>query len=150
LSIFDFIEDIAESVEGFLLEKGTPLEIISDIFDLDFEGDEQKLRIALINLIKNASESSTYGSPIELRLSQDASYLHISVKDYGQGISKELLPTIFEPFATTKSYGTGLGLPIVKKTIESHDGTISIQSAEGAGTTFTIHLPLPKEKSTDC
>lgn len=150
INLFDFVEDIAESVEGFLLEKDTPLKITSDIFDLDFEGDEQKLRIALINLIKNASESSKSGSPIELLLSQDASTLHMSVKDYGHGISEELLPSIFEPFTTTKSYGTGLGLPIVKKTIESHDGTISIQSAEGAGTTITIHLPLPKEKSTNC
>lgn len=143
INLFDFVEDLLESIEGFLLEKGTPLTLENTIDDLDFYADELKLRQAIINLLKNAAESSQSGSSILLRLTADQNFLHISVADHGCGMSEEALTEIFEPFHTTKPYGTGLGLPIVKKIVESHHGTISIKSAEGAGTVFTLNLPLP-------
>lgn len=142
INLFDFTEDLLESTESYLLETGTPLTLSSSIDDLDFYADDVKLRQAIINLLKNAAESSLAGSPIELRITADDTLLHIFVSDQGCGISKEQLAHIFEPFHTTKSYGTGLGLPIVKKIIESHKGTISINSREGTGTTFHIQLPL--------
>lgn len=143
INLFDFVEDLLESIESFLLEKGTPLTLENTIDDLDFYADEVKLRQAIINLLKNAAESSQNGSSILLRLTADQNFLHISVADHGCGMSEEELSGIFEPFHTTKPYGTGLGLPIVKKIVESHHGTISIKSAEGAGTVFTLNLPLP-------
>lgn len=142
VNLFDFTEDLLESTAGFLLETGTPLTYESTIDDLDFYADDVKLRQAIINLLKNAAESSAYGSPIFLRITVEDDWLHISVADKGCGISEEHMSKIFEPFHTTKSYGTGLGLPIVKKIIESHHGKLSIQSKEGAGTTFLIRLPL--------
>ena len=142
VNLFDFTEDILESTAGFLLETGTPLTFESSINDLDFYADEVKLRQAIINLLKNAAESSDSGSPIFLRITADSHQLYISVEDKGCGIPKDELSKIFEPFHTTKSYGTGLGLPIVKKIVESHHGKLSIQSEEGAGTTFLISLPL--------
>ena len=143
INLFDFTEDLLESTAGFLLETGTPLTIESTIYDLDFYADDVKLRQAIINLLKNAAESSASGSPIILRMTADTQWLYISVADKGCGISKEHLEKIFEPFHTTKSYGTGLGLPIVKKIIESHNGKLTLKSKEGAGTTFLISLPLP-------
>lgn len=142
INLFDFTEDILESTAGFLLETGTPLNFESSIDDLDFYADDVKLRQAIINLLKNAAESSANGSPIILRMTADTQWLYISVADKGCGISKEHLEKIFEPFHTTKSYGTGLGLPIVKKIIESHNGKLTLKSKEGAGTTFLISLPL--------
>ena len=142
INLFDFTEDILESTAGFLLETGTPLNFESSIDDLDFYADDVKLRQAIINLLKNAAESSASGSSIILRMTTDTQWLYISVADKGCGISKEHLEKIFEPFHTTKSYGTGLGLPIVKKIIESHNGKLHLQSEEGAGTTFLISLPL--------
>lgn len=142
INLFDFTEDILESTAGFLLETGTPLNFESSIDDLDFYADDVKLRQAIINLLKNAAESSDSGSPIFLRITADSHQLYISVADKGCGISKDNLSKIFEPFHTTKSYGTGLGLPIVKKIIESHNGKLHLQSEEGAGTTFLISLPL--------
>lgn len=142
INLFDFTEDLLESTAGFLLETGTPLNLESSIDDLDFYADDVKLRQAIINLLKNAAESSANGSPIHLRITADDYWLYISVADKGCGIPKDKLSKIFEPFHTTKSYGTGLGLPIVKKIIESHHGKLSIQSEEGAGTTFLISLPL--------
>ena len=142
INLFDFTEDLLESTAGFLLETGTPLTLESTIDDLDFYADDVKLRQAIINLLKNAAESSASGSPIILRMTADTQWLYISVADKGCGISKEYLEKIFEPFHTTKSYGTGLGLPIVKKIIESHNGKLTLKSKEGAGTTFLISLPL--------
>ena len=142
INLFDFTEDLLESTAGFLLETGTPLTLESTIDDLDFYADDVKLRQAIINLLKNAAESSASGSSIILRMTTDTQWLYISVADKGCGISKEHLEKIFEPFHTTKSYGTGLGLPIVKKIIESHNGKLTLKSKEGAGTTFLISLPL--------
>lgn len=77
-----------------------------------------------------------------VELSCNNSNLTISIKDNGQGISPEHLTNIFSPMVSYKSNGTGLGLPISKKIIESHNGTISVDSAIGIGTTFIITLPV--------
>lgn len=143
INLFDFTEDLLESTAGFLLASGTTLNFESTIDDLDFYADDGKLRQAIVNLIKNAAESSASGSPILLRIATEDHQLLITVKDQGCGISEEQLQKIFEPFHTTKAFGTGLGLPIVKKIVESHQGKLSIQSEEGAGTSVTISLPLP-------
>ena len=142
INLFDFTEDLLESTAAFLMETGTPLTYESSIDDLDFYGDEVKLRQAVINLLKNAAESTPPGKGITLKISADEHYLSLSVIDEGCGIPKSQLSKIFEPFHTTKSYGTGLGLPIVKKIVESHHGKLSIHSVEGAGTTVRILVPL--------
>ena len=142
ISLFDFTEDLVESTAGFLLETGTPLTLECDILDLDFVADEVKLRQAVVNLLKNAAESSPKGSPILLRITSIEDQLQIQVKDQGCGMNSECLSKIFTPFHTTKSYGTGLGLPIVKRIIDSHGGSLDLYSKEGAGTLVTILLPL--------
>ena len=148
INLFDFTEDLLESTEGFLLEHQTPLTINNTIDDLDFYADDQKLRQAMVNLIKNAAESSSAGNSIELEISADDQTLFLSVKDHGCGIPPEELEQLFEPFHTTKSYGTGLGLPIVHKIITSHNGAISINSVEGAGTSIHISLPLSQNQQS--
>lgn len=142
INVFDFVEDLLETTEAFLLENGTPLALERIREDVDFYGDEIKLRQAVINLLKNAAESSRPGNPIELCVTADDTRLFITVKDHGCGMSEELLASVFEPFHTTKPYGTGLGLPIVKRIILSHEGSISIDSKEGIGTSITLTLPL--------
>jgi signal transduction histidine kinase len=75
-------------------------------------------------------------------------YIEIRIADTGQGIPKENLTRIFEPFYTTKGkHGTGLGLAVIWRIIDNHNGTISIESEPGKGTTFIIHLPLEKQSS---
>lgn len=142
INLYDFTEDLIESTAAYLLETGTPLTLTCDILDLDFYADETKLRQAVVNLLKNAAESSPTGSSISLCITVDSHTLHLKVSDQGCGISPEDLQKIFEPFHTTKSFGTGLGLPIVKRIIDSHGGRLSIKSKEGAGTTVHISLPL--------
>ena len=68
--------------------------------------------------------------------------IRIAISDSGRGIPRENLPFLFEPFFTTKPDGTGLGLPITREIVHQHGGTISVQSSEGKGTTFSINLPV--------
>lgn len=149
INLFDFTEDLVESTEGYLLETGTPLTIDYPADDIDFYADSAKLQHAIVNLLKNAAESSEKGSPILLHITVRDQRLYISVTDHGCGMSKEQIQNVFEPFHTTKSYGTGLGLPIVKKIVSAHGGTLSIESFEKTGTTVTICIPVSQE-STVC
>lgn len=140
----DFADDLLDSMEAFLIEAGTPLtlEIPEIEDDFTFSADGTKLRQAVVNLLKNASESSENGSPVSLSMRRDDDFLILSVADCGCGIAPESLAHIFEPFHTTKSSGTGLGLPIVKQIVESHHGTIAVNSVKNSGTVFTLRIPL--------
>ena len=72
-------------------------------------------------------------------------YIEVKISDTGQGIPKENLSKLFEPFYTTKGkHGTGLGLAVIWRIIDNHNGTINVESEPGKGTTFVIHLPLQK------
>jgi signal transduction histidine kinase len=68
--------------------------------------------------------------------------MEITVSDTGKGIPKDKIKYVFDPLFTSKIYGPGLGLTFVKKIIQEHKGTISVESESGKGTTFTIRLPL--------
>jgi signal transduction histidine kinase len=107
--------------------------------------DEDKIQEVILNLSLNSiaaiNESGNISVQLKKRTPAD---LEIIVKDDGQGIKEEIRPQIFHPFYTTKSRGTGLGLSICKKIINSHLGSIQVESEEGKGTTFTIHLPVLK------
>jgi len=103
--------------------------------------DEAKLKIALRNIITNAIEAIKDQGEIEIKVSKEKKGLRLSIKDSGIGIKKNLLDKIFEPYFSTKEVGTGLGLPIAKKIIESHGGSLRLSSQEGKGTKIIIHLP---------
>jgi len=71
-----------------------------------------------------------------------SSYAWVKVADNGQGIPEDVLSKIFYPFFTTKEKGSGIGLAIAQKIVESHHGSIDVESKPGVGTTFTLKLPL--------
>ena len=104
--------------------------------------DAQRFQEACINLFINAGEALTQG-PGEIRVrahaTEDAVLLEI--EDTGEGIAKEKIPNIFDPFFTGKSMGTGLGLSVAFGIIRKHEGSISVESTPGVKTTFTIRLP---------
>lgn len=108
----------------------------------DFTGDKVKLEEVLLNLLRNARESITDEGRIHLLAFRDNDTLTIKCTDTGCGISEEIIDYIFEPFKTYKEGGTGLGLSLSKKIIESHDGSISVESKVDEGSTFTIKLPI--------
>lgn len=103
------------------------------------EGNQ--IKQVLINLIKNAIEAMPNGGKLEISVEQVENGLQIKIKDSGIGIPKEILPKLGEPFYTLKEKGTGLGLMVSFRIIESHKGTISFESEENEGTTVIITLP---------
>ena len=106
--------------------------------------DHTKLRQVFINLIKNAYESLDHNrkSYINISISSDNSNIKIDISDNGCGIPEEIQAQIFSPMVSFKENGTGLGLPISKKIIESHNGTLTFDSEVNTGTTFHITLPI--------
>ncbi|HEY9833716.1 MAG TPA: ATP-binding protein [Stenomitos sp.] len=95
------------------------------------------------NLIHNALQAMEYKGILTIDVTKQDTHLSVSITDSGQGIPAEIMPKIFEPFFTTKpaGEGSGLGLDIVKKIIDKHQGSISVSSVPNQ-TTFTVLLPL--------
>jgi PAS domain S-box-containing protein len=108
-------------------------------------GDANALQQVLLNLLTNAREAMTGGGEIRIQTGPDPERpgcIRLVVADTGPGIPAADLPHIFEPFYTTKQSGTGLGLAVSYGIVQSHQGTIDVQSAPGRGATFTLTLPI--------
>lgn len=104
--------------------------------------DPHQIQQVLINLMLNAIQAMEKGGSLTLRTFLDhENRVGIEVRDTGVGIPRPHLKRIFDPFYTTKSEGTGLGLSITLKILESHGATIDVESGEGEGSVFTIHVP---------
>ncbi|HEX3101668.1 MAG TPA: ATP-binding protein, partial [Pyrinomonadaceae bacterium] len=110
-------------------------------------GDKNALSHAVQNLIVNSVKYSNGNAWLRLSAENGGGNVKISVEDHGIGISKSDLRQIFEPFFRSKAvvdaqiHGNGLGLSLVKQTIEAHGGRVSAQSDVGKGSKFTIELP---------
>ena len=110
--------------------------------------DAPQIQQVLVNLFINAIQAMDQGGElfIDASYDQDQAMVVVTVRDTGTGIKKEILPNIFDPFFTTKSTkGTGLGLSVSYGIIQQHQGEITVASAEGRGTRFTIKLPAKGE-----
>ena len=108
--------------------------------------DETLMRQAIGNLLSNAVKYSPSGGLINIDLVYDEDEVQISVQDRGIGIPEEDVKHLFEPYHRAVNVGnisgTGLGLPIVKRAVDAHRGTIGVRTGVGEGTTFTIRIPL--------
>lgn len=109
-------------------------------------GDSAQLRQVLHNLLLNAQDAlNGIEKPIiEIKTEATQGSIQLSVLDNGCGFSDEVRTRVFEPYVTTKAKGTGLGLPIVKKIVEEHEGTIHIKNRKPHGAQVTITLPTPE------
>jgi signal transduction histidine kinase len=105
--------------------------------------DQRLMRQALVNLSINAAQSMREGQRLSLRARAKDGEVCLQVEDEGPGIAPSIKDRLFEPFFTTKSTGTGLGLAVVKRVVEQHEGRISVQSELGKGSTFSVCLPTP-------
>jgi signal transduction histidine kinase len=116
--------------------------------------DLERMRRVIINLVENAAQAlaelpSGCERRITLRTSPVDGELVLAIEDTGPGIAPEVLARIFEPLFSTKSFGTGLGLPTVKQIVSQHGGTITVDSEVGRGTCVTVRLPLGLEAMED-
>jgi signal transduction histidine kinase len=113
--------------------------------DINCVGDQ--IQQVLLNIIQNAEESipeKDHNGKITITTEREGAHIKIHIQDSGAGISEKVMSTIFDPFFTTKSAvtGTGLGLSVSYGIIKDHGGEILVDSKDGAGTTFTIVLPV--------
>jgi signal transduction histidine kinase len=122
---------------------------LADIDQVQVNGDRDRLKQVLVNLVANAIQYTPQGGEVFMSLAIIGEQARIIVRDTGPGIPSEDLPYIFERFyraeksrTRTRTSGFGLGLSIVQWIVENHGGTIKVESKEGQGTTFAIWLPL--------
>jgi signal transduction histidine kinase len=114
----------------------------------EFDADERKFKQIMLNLLSNAVKFTPDGGRVEVSAKLDTTKVEIAVKDTGIGIAPEDHAAVFEEFKqvgrdyTRKAEGTGLGLALTKRFVELHGGEISLASAPGKGSTFTVTLPL--------
>ena len=155
LSLADLVHDVAVIVRPQAERKKQALHIqIADVTAEELVGDSLRLRQILVNIIGNAVKYTQEGGEIQVRFSQRPGpegrvWLDFSCQDNGMGMSQEFLGKIFLPFervrsaATRQIEGTGLGMSIVKRLVDTMGGVIAVESQEGKGSRFTVGLPLP-------
>ena len=144
--IESLINESLELVKPELAEEGVELElsIENDIPMLQI--DDKLMKQAILNIIKNAINAMPGGGHLAINLFRDGENVVLVIKDDGEGIEKEIQEKIFEPYFTTKDFGSGLGLTLVYKIIKEHDGEIQLKSKVGTGTSFIIKLPIPQKE----
>ena len=104
--------------------------------------DGNQIKQALYNVLKNAFQAlPASGGRIDILSSATDYEVTLIIRDYGSGISPEVMGSIFEPYSSSKSSGTGLGLLIVRRIIREHGGKIEIESQKNEGTTVTLSIP---------
>lgn len=139
------IERVVEVLRPRLDAARIAVQIDTPAGDAPILADLTNLELALLNLMTNAIDAMGEGGTLGIRVTQTApDRVRVDITDTGPGVPEGLLPRIFEPWVSTKApgRGTGLGLPIARDVVAAHGGSISVSSASGHGTTFTIELPV--------
>jgi two-component system sensor kinase FixL len=139
IDIADLIEDVITAEQPVAATAGIEIERAAEAHLPAIQGDWDKLKQVFLNLIKNAMEAMPSGGKITIAASAASGMVKIQIADSGVGIPPDI--DIFEPFATTKKQGTGLGLVIVRQIVTAHHGTIFYTSEAGKGTVFIVSFP---------
>ena len=167
VNLAEVVNDYLNSPEcGHLRARHPEVEILlrEDEASLLIEGSPVHLGKMVMNLVANAAEAITRVGEVELSLEKryleaplpgydavvEGEYALLTVRDNGVGIAPENLKKIFEPFYTSKvlgQSGSGLGMPVVRSTVQEHDGYIKVASVEGAGTRFQLFFPLTAKEA---
>ena len=113
--------------------------------ELPLRGEEHLLRQIFWNLSRNALQAMPEGGELEISADQQSGRVVLQWRDNGVGMTEEIRRQAFEPFVTTRPGGTGLGLAVVYAAVAEHNGTVSIDSTPGSGTTVRVELPMHKE-----
>ena len=104
-------------------------------------GDMNQMKQVFFNIIKNAREAMQEGGTLQIQTRSDDDYFYVVIADTGQGIDKEDLASVFQPYYSTKDYGSGLGLMIVNRILRDHGGQVGIDSKPGVGTVISLKFP---------
>ncbi len=140
------VHDLLEFVRFELEEANIEIqeELAEDLPTLEI--DEKYLKQALLNIVKNAISAMPAGGTLTASSRQQGDVVVLKITDTGLGMSDEVLNKIFEPYFTTKDFGSGIGLTMVYKVAKEHMGDISVVSQEGKGSSFSISFPVPQRE----
>jgi signal transduction histidine kinase len=145
------VKDIVSVMEKEATDKGINVNVDLPDWPLKINMQKNLLKTALFHIIRNAIEATPPGGRVELSAHEEDEHIILLIRDTGSGIDKEYLDKIFDPFFSTKQYGFGMGLPLVKQIVLEHLGQIDVNSEKGKGTTFRIAFPVRwEEKVVSC
>ncbi len=151
LDLNEILRGVEKQYRGVINDRGQTVDLSLQKAPLTIIADEHYLRMAIENIIDNASKYTNSGGKIQLKSKTTNDYAHIIIKDSGVGINKQDIPVLFEKFQripndlSHKVAGSGLGLYWAEKVISFHGGKIKVESELGKGTSF--HVYLPKERA---
>ena len=143
-TLTDLVNELIQTIETHMEASNINFKWVNTLNKAVYlKGNRQMLISSLINLFVNAIQAMGDNGKLTLRTSLTASnQIKIQIEDNGVGIKKENLNNVFEPFFTTRSDGTGLGLAVVRAVVHSHNGDISVEQANQQGTIFNVELPV--------
>jgi signal transduction histidine kinase len=142
LAVAPLVTDLAAFIAAEYAKKGVAL-------DVELRGEDTawvdgfQLKQAILNLLLNALQATPPRGHVVVSTSGGRDRLVVAVSDDGEGMDSSTCEKVFTPFFTTREEGTGLGLPLVRRIVEQHQGTIEISSLAGQGTTVTMVFPAP-------
>ncbi|MFC2165737.1 PAS domain-containing sensor histidine kinase [Acidobacteriota bacterium] len=139
----DLREVVQQTLDPYKKLLAERIEFKEAYADEDFHimADRAKIRIVLRNILNNALESIRESGKVDVSIQRQGENILLEIMDSGTGIERDMLERIFEPYFSTKDAGTGLGLPIAKKIIEDHQGSIRATAGKEGGTKISISLP---------
>ncbi|SIQ70210.1 PAS domain S-box-containing protein [Alkalispirochaeta americana] len=140
------LDDLLNFLRYELEEGGIKLERDLDPAVPELDLDRRYFKQALLNIVKNAMSAMPQGGTLRVITQVRGDEALVRISDTGLGMSPEVLEKIFEPYFTTRDFGSGIGLTLVYKVVKEHMGDISVHSREGRGSTFTITLPVPQRE----
>jgi signal transduction histidine kinase len=146
-----FADSVCRAAAPFANKAGIQITVKSTPDPLWVRGDRYLLERAALNLLSNAVEASPSGAEVVVELNHRDAVATLSVGDRGPGISSDRIPRIFDAFRSTKKTGAhvGLGLPNVRRIIDAHGGSVSVDSTPGRGSIFIIVLPRAAEPGSE-
>lgn len=140
------LRDLIEFMQFELDQSGIEVSVVLDDHLPMILLDEKFIKQAVLNMVKNAMNAMESGGHLVLSTQVKGDEVMLRIIDDGVGMSPEVMGKIFEPYFTTKDFGSGIGLTLVYKIIKEHGGDITVVSQEGRGTTFTITFPIPQKE----
>lgn len=155
-NIVEIVENIVQSVVGYTNERGVNITFDTDTEEKIIACDAIKIERIILNFISNAIKFTNVNGNIFVNVMDKGDFVEIAIRDTGVGIDKENLDLIFKKYYQVNKTlsrnleGTGIGLSIVKNTVEMHGGKISVESEVGEGSTFRIELPaatIPEQEN---
>lgn len=143
VSVVSLLEDTLTLVTAKAEKVGISIERnYNGLENMTINVDSELLKSCLFNVILNSFQAMKEGGRLSVSLSKEDGYVCITISDTGKGINREDIQKVFEPFFTTKERGVGLGLPMTRRVMEEHGGSVELESTPGKGTTVTLRLPL--------